>query len=171
MSFIDILILIVFIAAVCYGLKLGLIRQLGSIAGLILGLIAARLFGDAVADIYGAFVPESFGTESVRLYTCSILGRVTVLVLVYAIVVLVARGLKKVFHSLLLGPVDRALGVVLALVQWFLGLSLVLNIFAALFPSVALSEHSQLAGGLALQAVMAVAPTLFGGHFAPWLIG
>ena len=49
MSIIDIVIVVVFVGAIIYGLYKGIISQLGSLGGIILGIIACRIFGDSVA--------------------------------------------------------------------------------------------------------------------------
>lgn len=60
MAFIDILILVVFAGSILLGLKVGLIRQIGSIAGCVLGLIAARALGPTVSGMFAAFFRPTF---------------------------------------------------------------------------------------------------------------
>lgn len=169
MSFIDLLILAVAAGSVIFGLTKGFIRQAGSIAGIIAGIALARVAGGGVGSLYGGMLPESFVETAAGQYAIGVAGRVTVLVLVYFIVLFLAKSLKTVAHALLMGPLDRALGAVLGMFQWFFGLSVLLNLYAAFSPETVLSEHSKIAGGLALEAVMALAPALTGGHYAPWL--
>ncbi len=169
MNFLDILILVVAVAAVIFGAAKGLIKQLGSMAAVIAGIVMARLAGGAVGAVYGSMLPEAFAGSAAGQYAVGVAGRVTVLVLVYCLVLFLAKGVKMVAHALLLGPLDRALGAALALFQWMLGLSVLLNIYAALNPEAVLSRHSEIAGGLALEVIMALAPALLGGSYAPWL--
>lgn len=169
MSFIDILILIVAAGSIIFGVSKGVIKQLGSIVGVIAGIVLARLLGGAVGNVYAGMLPDEFAMSAAGQYASGIAGRVTVLVLVYFVVLFLAKSLKFVVHALLLGPVDRALGAVLAMFQWFLGLSVILNVYAAISPGTALSEHSRIAGGMALETIMSLAPALLGGHYAPWI--
>ena len=57
MSVIDIIILIVFVGAIIYGLYKGVIAQLGSLGGIILGIIACRLFGDYATELVSNILP------------------------------------------------------------------------------------------------------------------
>ena len=67
MSFIDIVILIVFAASVITGLRKGLIRQLGSLLGVVLGILAARLFGSSVAYLYASCLSESAASSDASI--------------------------------------------------------------------------------------------------------
>ena len=169
MSAIDVLILAVLAGSVLYGLKVGLIKQLGSIAGIVLGVLSARIMGDVVGSVLGSLLPDSFaGSESGR-YAIGLTGRVTVFAVVYSVTLMLARSVRTLAGLLLMGPLDRALGAVLSMVQWFVALSIVLNVYMAINPDSKFFEQSGLAGGLAIDAVMSLAPALLGSSYAPWL--
>jgi|GEM_PF-433311 colicin V production protein len=169
MAFIDILILVVFAGSILLGLKVGLIRQIGSIAGCVLGLIAARALGPTVSGMFAAFFPADFRASDAGVYASGVLGGVTVFMIVYAVVVFVARSVKMLTSVLLMGPIDRALGAVLSLVQCFVGLSIVLNIYAASHPDSDMLASSRIADGRAVAAVMEIGPALLGTDNAPWV--
>lgn len=57
MSIIDIIILVVFIGAAVYGWWRGMIVQIGSLAGVLLGILLCRLFGDG----FSGFLIDTFG--------------------------------------------------------------------------------------------------------------
>ena len=158
MAFIDILILVVFAGSILLGLKVGLIRQIGSIAGCVLGLIAARALGPTVSGMFAAFFPADFRASDAGVF-----------MIVYAVVVFVARSVKMLTSVLLMGPIDRALGAVLSLVQCFVGLSIVLNIYAASHPDSDMLASSRIADGRAVAAVMEIGPALLGTDNAPWV--
>ncbi len=62
LSTIDIIILIVFAIALVYGLIRGLISQLASLGGIILGIIACRLFADSVGPLVMRLMPGLFSS-------------------------------------------------------------------------------------------------------------
>ena len=169
MSFLDILILVILAGSLLYGFKKGLIKQIGSVAAIVLGIIAARILGGAIGALFGLILPVSFVETEAGQFAISIMGRVSVFVLIYCVVLFLAKSLKFLAHLLLMGPIDRALGAVMAMVQWFLAFSVILNIYAAFNPDTLLTNHSQLAGGLALEAIISFAPMLLGSAYAPWL--
>ncbi|MCM1517544.1 MAG: CvpA family protein [Pseudoflavonifractor sp.] len=167
MSFIDIVILIVFAGAVIVGLRKGMIAQLGSLAAVILGIVACRLWGGDAARIAASLIPELTTDSETSGYAASVVGNVTLFVIVYLSVKLLASLVRNVTHALMLGVIDRVLGVLFCLFKWFLVLSIVLNLWDALFPSSGLLSSSRLGDGLAMRTVLNLAPKVFGGVTAP----
>lgn len=167
MSFIDIVILIVFAGAVIVGLRKGLIAQLGSVAAVIIGILACRLWGDDAARIAASLIPELTSNGDTATYAASVVGNVTLFVIVYLSVKLLASLVRNVTHALMLGIVDRILGVLFCLFKWFLVLSIVFNLWDAIFPSSGLLTSSKLGNGLAVRTVMGFAPKVFGAVTAP----
>lgn len=162
MSSIDIALVIVFVAAIIYGLYKGLIAQLGSLGGIILGVIACRIWGDDAVRIVGEVLPEMTSGAQTAGYVNSVIGNVVLFLVVYMLSVLVAKLLHNLTSALSLGWVDRLLGAVFGMIKWFVLLSLVLNLWEAVLPEHSVVKSSQLVGGVAIRAVIDLAPTLFG---------
>lgn len=101
------------------GLVAGIIRQLGSVAALVLGLIAGRLFGADVAAHFGW-----------NVFVCS----AAVAIVVYIVVVLLSKLLRTTIHKLMLGPIDRLLGAVFGVILWLSLSSLALNLLLVFAP-------------------------------------
>ncbi len=121
MSAIDILILVVVGVAVIMGFTRGIIGQVGQIAGLIGGIIAARLFGSRLAAFFaGQEAPSAFD---------NVAGYVVVFLLAYFAVWLVARFIRGTVHAVHLGIIDRLAGAVFKGALWLLMLSIVLNMY------------------------------------------
>ena len=70
--------------------------------------------------------------------------------------------MRMVSHAVLLGPLDRITGAAFAVAKYFLLVSLLLNLYIAVFPSARLSEKSHLCGGRVV---------LLTARFAPWVLG
>lgn len=119
MSAIDILILAVVAVGGVIGFSRGLLVQVGSIAALVIGVLAARLFGQQLAGLWG---DGSSALDSAAGYGIAFL-------IGYAATWLVARMMKKTVHTIHLGIIDRVGGCIFKAFQWGLVLSLALNIY------------------------------------------
>lgn len=118
---IDILILAIVVVGGIIGFSKGIISQIGQIAALVAGIIAARIAGDTVA----AAIAGS-GDISTLDYVS---GYGLVFLAAYCLVWLVARMIHKVFHAVHLGIIDRLAGAAFKIAQWALMLSLALNFY------------------------------------------
>ena len=142
------------------GVRKGLMGQLGSVAGVIIGVVACRLFGPQVTDM---IMPAGQGPEvnSMSKYAYSILAYAGVYIVAYYAVILVARLLRTVTHTLLLGPLDRMAGAVVSIVKWLLALSVALNLYAIIVSGSDLGSRSRL-GKETVQFIMEIAPAAWG---------
>ncbi len=119
MEAIDIILLVVVVVGGIMGFSKGIVAQLGSIAALIAGVIAARLLGPTVVD----FISDGssiFGTVA---------GYGLAFAVAYLAVFAIARLLKLTIHTLCLGIVDRLAGAAFKILEWGLVLSLALNVY------------------------------------------
>lgn len=159
MGTLDIIIIAVAVAAFLVGYKRGIICQLGSLAGLVAAIVACRLFGDVVG---AAFTPESMEGTVFGTYVGKIIGGTIIYIVVYVVVGIIARGLRCIARALRLGLIDRLGGAVLSLLKWTVAMSVVLNLWLALFPSSQPVKSSTLGGGALVKGVMEFAPGLWG---------
>lgn len=100
MTWIDIVLIIIFLALIIHGIIIGLIRGLFDIIALIIGYIAAILFSDVIP------LPR-------------FLSFLIIFVVAVVIVVLLGRLLSKLVHVTPLGFIDRILGAFLGAVKGF----------------------------------------------------
>lgn len=96
-----------------YGAWRGGIRQLGSVAAFLLGFLAAKIFAPQVTGL--------FQWPSAVSYAL-------VFSAVFVVVTILARVLKLTVKMLLLGPIDRLLGLLIGAAKWLLFASLTLNL-------------------------------------------
>ncbi len=162
MSVIDIIIVVVFVGAIAYGLYKGLIAQLGSLGGVVLGVIACRVWGEEVSRWVGTILPDMASSSHTAAYVNTVIGNVALFLAVFLLTVLIAKLLKSLTNALSLGVFDRLLGAIFGLLKWFLVFSMLLNLWDVLFPGSSLIKSSEIAGGLAIKAILDLAPTLFG---------
>ncbi|MDE6317421.1 MAG: CvpA family protein [Muribaculaceae bacterium] len=157
MAALDVLIILLFIAAVAYGLYKGFIAQFGSVGGVLVGIVACRLFSDPLARLLAGGHPDANDAYVSGVFACVIL-----FIVGYFAARLVAGLVKTVSRALHLTLFDRVGGVVFSLFEWFLVFSLLLNIWQAFRPDISVVAGSRLAGGRAAAAVIDFAPKVLG---------
>lgn len=164
MSAIDILIILIFISAVIYGYWKGVIVQLGSVAGILLGILACRLFGPWLTDVFGGATGSSDTLD--MGYINSVIANVILFLLGFIAAKLVAKLVKTVTTAVKLSIVDKMAGVVFCLFEWFLVFSILLNVWQVLRPGSDITSSSTLGGGRAARVVLNLAPTVLGSSTA-----
>ncbi|MFR9522989.1 MAG: CvpA family protein [Rikenellaceae bacterium] len=118
MNIIDIIIVVAFALFIVLGLRSGLIKQLGSFAGLILAIILAKSLSAEVAALL------HIGGEYATIW-----GYIIVFVAVLLSASAITYLLRKVVQLACLGPLDRLLGAVLGAIKCALILSLSFALF------------------------------------------
>ncbi len=154
MELLDILLIIVAVAAIIRGFCTGFITRIGALAAIFIAVIAARLSGPAVFARWGAHIGPDHETLAL------VLSYVIVFVACYLGVRLLARLIRFAIHALCLGLVDRAAGAVFSLFEWMLAASILINIYVGICPA----ETARFTGnGHALRhAVFDIAPAVIG---------
>lgn len=156
MSAIDITILIVAGAALVYGLIKGIINQLASLGGFVLGLIACRIFGDNMAEIMTGILPGTFHSQQ----AASIVGNIVLFLLVYFTVALIASMAHKLTHAIMIGWLDHLLGGIFSVFKWLLIMSIVLNLWHIITPDSPIFHSFTLMDGELFPALMNFAPKM-----------
>lgn len=154
---IDILIILLFVVAVIYGLRRGVITQLGSVGGVIVGIIACRLFSDQLAELFAGKNPDAND-----VYVSGVFASVILFLVGYILARMVARMIKTVSNTFKLTIIDRIAGAVFTIFEWFLVFSLLLNIWQAFRPDIDVTAGSKLAEGRAAEAIKDFAPKVLG---------
>ena len=161
MSAIDIVILVIFAVGVITGMMKGAIRQIGSAAGVVVGFIAARLFGEQAGTmLFGAATAAA--ESSISPMMVKVMGCIVVYIAVWLAVFLVVRLIRGIVTAVGLGFIDRLGGAVVMVVKLFLAVSIVLNVWYVLKPDDALFTSSAIADGKAFKGIMDLFPWLMG---------
>lgn len=125
MNIIDIIIVLGLIIAVVQGLRKGFIAQVISIVSIILGLWMSFHFADFVSTWLAGYIP---GSEQVL--------KITAFAIILIIVILALWALGKLLETtikiVMLGWLNRLLGVLFSLLKTFLILGLLILAFAAI---------------------------------------
>ncbi len=162
MTTLDIIILIVFAGSVIIGFRNGLLKQIGSLGGLIAGIVLCRLGSSWLA----AVIAGQGGEAACPTYTDVVLANVILFIAGFCSLKAIAHFCRKLTHALSLGVVDRLAGVVFCLFEWMFVLSLVLNLWLLVKPGTQMAAISNLANGHAAPAIVALAPKVLGWAFS-----
>ena len=121
----QIILLICFIPALVQGIRKGFIAQAISIISIIVGIWASARFADVVAAWVAQYITAS---EQVM----KIVAFALILIVVFFLLGLLGKALEGIFNFVLLGWLNKLLGVVFALLKTALIVGLVIMAFSSL---------------------------------------
>ncbi len=124
-NYVDIAILICFIPAIFVGISKGLVRQLASFIALITGIWAGWHFSEIVSKWISGILP------SLNSNTISIISFALIFIAVVIIVNYIGYLSSKLIKIILLGWLDRLLGLFFAILKY----SFIISIFIYLLES------------------------------------
>lgn len=136
MNWLDIVILVALVIPTFIGLKQGIIKAVLSLVGLIIGVVLASNFYQALAGIMG-FIPN----ENIA----NIVAFVLILVVVIVIATILARMLKFIASVTMLGWVDHVGGAAFGFVMGTIFISAILASWVKFFGT-GLATDSFIAG-------------------------
>ena len=121
MIWLDILVLIVCAIALIRGYMTGLIMQIASLAGIILGAIFAGKMAEEVYPYLIEIFPDSQNIIAPLSY---LVGFILILIAVYFI----GKLIDKFAETVLLGTANKIVGAIFCMVKWILIISIMTNI-------------------------------------------
>ena len=125
MNIIDIILLICFIPAVVQGIRKGFISQVISIVSLVLGIWMSARFASAVSGWLSQWVAASGQVLEIVAFAL-------ILILVFLALGALGKVLEATIKLVMLGWLNRLLGVVFAMMKTFLIIGLVIMAFSSL---------------------------------------
>lgn len=133
----DIVCILIIVAGGIYGFHRGAMAQIGSIFGVILGIILCQVFGPMLVN---SFVSPSENPESYALTT--VFAYVVIFALAYFIGRYIGVLLKTTVNAVHLSIIDKVCGSVFTVFEYALALSLFLNAWMSVFPNTALKSNN-----------------------------
>ena len=127
MTTLDFIILGIIIAALIVGAYKGFVNQIGTITGLILGVLGCRFFGDAVADKI-----ITAGAEHETLYRAAVYA--LLFIAIFLCIRFVASLFGKALSALHVRIVDRLGGAIFCAAAWLLAMSVAVNVYLFISP-------------------------------------
>lgn len=125
MNTLDIILLLCFIPALIQGLRKGFISQVISIISIIAGIWASAKFADIVSAWTSQYLTAS---EQVL----KVISFAIILILVFLILAIIGKAIEGIFKLVMLGWLNKLLGMVFALMKTFLIIGLLIIIFNSL---------------------------------------
>lgn len=125
MSIIDIILLICFVPALINGIRKGFISQVISIVSLIAGVWVSYEFSSIVGAWLGQYIEASENVLKIIAFAVIMLG-------VFCILGLLGKFLESIISFVMLGWVNKLLGVAFALLKTGLIVGLIIMVFCSL---------------------------------------
>lgn len=157
MVVIDILIVALAAWGAWRGYRGGLMAGLGSLAGLVAGVVACRLLADVVYAVMCRHTDAA--SWPAAPYTGMTVACVAVFLPVWAACAIAGKALRGLLSALWLGPLDRICGALLGAVKWMFAVSVALNVCYMAAPYGPLFRNGRSA---LLEAAMEFAPVVWG---------
>lgn len=154
MSYIDIILLVIFVIAGFNGYKTGFVRQVASLAGLLLGIWGAIHFSEFTAN----FLVENFEIKTKYL---SIISFALTFVVILIAVHFLGELVTKIFDLAMLGFANSLLGVVFGVIKTILVLSVLLVLADKFSDKVRILPSNLEERSLFYKPIKNVAPAIF----------
>lgn len=154
MQFIDILILVIICFAAIRGFAQGLVRQIGSLGGLLLAILGA---------IYLSKFTETLLVGIFKLpdYVYHPLAWLLTFLVIYLSVWTLAWFLLRMVRWAQLGRIDRMSGIVFCIFKYVLVLSVILNIFELIDRDSRLLSQNKKENSYFYSRIAKIAPSIF----------
>lgn len=159
--FLSLIALLVQAWALAYGFRLGTVRQVPRVIGLLVGIVCAHVFCEPAANAMADAFPGVLGrTESTYILTtagCGLVFTAVYLVFRYATVIVVwpFRGREP-------GIPSRLGGAVISWATWLMFLSLAYNAAVCVSPRSELMRAMRSSDGNIVEEVLMAAPAVLG---------
>jgi len=157
MNLLDIFIIVPLVWFAYKGVRRGLVLELASLAGLVLGIYAAIHFSDFTEQ----FLIDSFDAHGKYLYVISF---IITLVVVIVVIYLIGKLIEKLLDLVALGFFNKLLGLVFGLLKGALLVSLILFIINSFDTNQRLIKPNVKENSLFYAPVEKIIPTI-----VPWL--
>jgi membrane protein required for colicin V production len=154
MSIVDIILLICFIPALISGIRKGFISQVISIVSLIAGVWVSYEFAEPVGAWLSQYIEAA---ENVL----KLISFIIIMIAVFIGLALVGKLLERIINFVMLGWVNKLLGVVFALLKTGLIVGLVIMLFCSLNNSLHLVSDEVLAESVLFTPLKNAAYTVF----------
>jgi len=154
MSNIDISILIIVGAGFVFGLFKGLVRELASLAAIVLGIYGAKLFSSMLVPL----VVDMLGVSE---KVAQPLSYVVLFIAIAVALLILARTVDKVFDAVSLGGLNKFLGGVFGALKYALIISVLINVFEPLNQKFRFMSEEKQQNSVTYRPLLNLAPDLW----------
>lgn len=153
MQIVDIIMLGLVVLMTIWGMVRGIVRQIGDLAALILGVIGANLWGGNMATILAKHTEWS-------LILCQILAYIGVFIAIYLTIRIVAGCIKSLTQLVRLGWIDSIAGGLFGAFKTILFVSLLLNLTMLITKDADIWTSPELTQSVCYETVKSFAPNV-----------
>ena len=161
MTVIDSVILVLVVGGVVYGFTRGIIGEISTSVGVVLGILVCLIMGDKAVEALRGMC-SGWQKWPMAAETSSAIALGVLFIVVFLACRIVGKFLKGITHTLMLGPIDRLLGAVVGAAVMLLAMSFVLNIYFVSKPDAKLFTPERLESDKPLFITL---------NTVPWLLG
>ncbi len=154
MNSLDLFILLPIAAGFTFGLFKGLVKELTSLAAIVLGIYGAKFFSPWLADVL--IRSFDFSTRTARPTAYFLLFIVIVIGLLF-----VSRVVDKVFESMSLGGLNKLFGGFFGAIKYALILSVLINVFDVADSKFSIVSPATKSASFAYKPILQLGPTLW----------
>ena len=154
MNTLDLIILIPITLGFVFGLFKGLVKELASLAAIVLGIFGAKMFAPAVSH----FLINKFDFSA---KTALPIAYLILFVPIAVVLLILAKTLDKIFDSIALGGLNKLLGGIFAALKYALIVSVLLNIFDALDSRFPILKSKTKTESIGYKPILKLAPVLW----------
>ncbi|MDD2995521.1 MAG: CvpA family protein [Paludibacter sp.] len=154
MNSIDISILIIIGAGFVFGLFKGLVRELASLAAIVLGIYGAKLFSSLLVPL----VVDMLGVSE---KVAQPLSYVVLFIAIAVALLILARTVDKVFDAVSLGGLNKFLGGVFGALKYALIISVLINVFEPLNQKFRFMSEEKQQNSVTYRPLLNLAPDLW----------
>ena len=154
MNILDAIILIALIPAIIQGLRKGFISQAISIISIVAGIWASARFANIVTEWVSQYITAS---EQVL----KIIAFALILVVVFIVLGLLGRLLESILKIVMLGWINKLLGLLFSLLKAILIIGLIILAFSSLNSSIGLVKPEVIEGSALYEPVKDIAEAIF----------
>jgi membrane protein required for colicin V production len=154
MNKLDLILLIPIGLGFVFGLFKGLIKEITSLAAIVLGIYGAKLMAPYISELLVSafhFSPKTaLPVSYLVLFVIIVIG-----------LLMVAKSLEKIFDSMSLGALNKFFGGVFGALKYALIVSILLIVFNAIDSRMAIVSPQVKAKSIVYKPLMSLAPTLW----------
>lgn len=152
----DTVILLAMVASAVWGFHQGVVRQLGSLAALLIALFACYLFGEVGVEIVEKLLGVDAESPLTRQIACEILGRGALFLIVWGAVNIFTRTIHQLVKIIHFGLINSLLGALFMVVKAGIVIGVAIMLWASVKPSSEVAQNPgpvttavcELSGGL-----------------------
>lgn len=154
MNPIDIILAIFLLLAIIQGIRKGFVVQVASLLAIVVGVWAAFKFSSLLADLLAPHIDAARQMVMVVAF-------IILLVVVIVVIRLLGKLLKGVLKIILLGWLDKLLGVIFALLKMGLILGVIICIFDCLNSNLQMVSSETLGSSVLYQTIREAVSSVF----------